>query len=236
MPSLLFEIALLPRFIGGVVIAFLSLHPAYFLSQYVALLKPCLAHHLVSELVSPSIVIKIVFLLLSACSLYVAHRQLAGEYGPSLSMRSIVCRILPFGLGPMSSKKFTNLYQRLQTNIPRLPYLGYDLFLGLRQRSNITSQTEYSGLSLNPCLKFLFAVSSLCKHPHDFVFPEVIDSRRTQTISPQSHLQNHSVLYLSFFLVTSYLIAVSLPNFLPETSINSVIFRSYSTWGGTFKL
>lgn len=41
--------------------------------------------------------------LFLACSSLVAHRQLPGVYGPSLSMRSTVC--CHDGLGPMSLKK-----------------------------------------------------------------------------------------------------------------------------------
>ena len=56
---------------------------------------------------------------LVACSAWVAQRQFSGEYGPSLSMRSIDRSA--DGRTPMSDTKFSNIIQRVQIVIPRPP-------------------------------------------------------------------------------------------------------------------
>jgi hypothetical protein len=73
--------------------------------------------------------------VLFACSVRVAHTQFDGSYAPPLFKRSMV---QPFGRSPMSSRNASNEdAHRLQTTIPRPPYLVNALFEGSPHRLRI---------------------------------------------------------------------------------------------------
>jgi len=103
---------------------------------------------------------------------------------------------LPFGLSPISAKKFSNLYQRLQTLIPRPPYLGHDVQFGFRQRDNIPAHVPYVGVAALPC--FTRFTASSCRQPHDKIFPRYTGDAGATCWHPQSQLKSQSRCTLWF--------------------------------------
>jgi hypothetical protein len=88
------------------------------------------SHHSRLLSVLPSCVSGRACLLLRACWAGVAHIQLSGAYGPSLSKRSMLCS--SDGRLPMSERKYSyEKRQRVQTAIPLAPYHWNPEWLGL---------------------------------------------------------------------------------------------------------
>jgi hypothetical protein len=132
--------------------------------------------------------------LLTACCALDAQRQLAGEYGPSLLMRSIDA---PGGRSPMSARKFgKESRHRSQTSIPRPPQSLNRGCFGFRQRCFSSSHVRYSGV--DRCgfrLVFLRAApcfTTVARQPHDFVLPDVNQDDRTKATDPHAHLHSQT--------------------------------------------
>lgn len=106
--------------------------------------KPTSRAHLAKVCDLPKRAKIVLFDLLLFCASIVAHRQLSREYGPSLSLRSTVCRRL--GLGPMSARKAAKSFQRGSRVIPRPPYMAYAFARTLKQRFRIPHQMSCSGV------------------------------------------------------------------------------------------
>lgn len=128
-----------------------------------------------------------ILLLFRACSAYVAHRQFSGEYGPSLSIRSMLC--FGDGRGPISLKKFSNNRHRGATVMPRPPYLLYELALGLSHRFRMPDQIAYSTVLDWWCVTALRYAESLKAQRH--LSPRFAKRlpRLITTTAPQTHWQ-----------------------------------------------
>jgi hypothetical protein len=175
-----------------------------------------------------SVVTKIVARLLSCCSSCVAHRQLLNEYPRKASFLS---RLSRFGLFPISARKFSNFRQRLQTVMPRPPYIPYLVAFGLLHLSFMLFQDVYSrgkrilrrarscgtkALSNFSC----FAFGPLATHPQLRDWPCVMVYPRIVLDVPQSHLHSQRVAPPGPFSRLS--ITRSLPNLWPERSRNGI--------------
>lgn len=189
-----------------------ALHPLFNLAHAVQNAMSYFSHQKTNGLLSPFISIILLFPLFLFCSRYVAHRQFFGEYGPLLSIRSSAC--LLDGGSPISFLKFKNPSipsHRLQIEIPRPPYLGYDLRFLSKTRCLILAQYLYNSVSLPPCVFFLFEESSAARHPQLFVSPIKRRAVLTKVSFPHSQRQSHRIFGMSLFLAST----VNLLNFLP---------------------
>lgn len=107
--------------------------------------SPVTSAHSTTVRVLPSCVSLRLRLLLRACSVRVAQRQLSGSYGPFTSLRSRLCRAE--GLGPKSAIKASKLScHRAHTTIPRPPYSAYPTTVGTVHLRSMPYQAWYSGV------------------------------------------------------------------------------------------
>lgn len=135
--------------------------------------------------------------LFLACWTRVAQTQLLGEYPLELSSRSTD---MPSGGGPISFRKFSNFIHRLQTVMPRPPYLGYQWLFGFRQRVLIPLHLLYAMLRCPflewPWVNRCFFTTSSARQPHERVWPTTNCKFRTTTMDPQSQIHREHVLNL----------------------------------------
>lgn len=152
------------------------------------------------------------------------QRQFSLVYGPFTSTLSRECRLE--GGCPISSKNFSNeVSQSAHTLIPRPPYLGYFLVLGLLQRVFISAQIEYIRVCAMECvvlrLMQIFRFCSSFKQPQELDSPTRKVCPSISFSIPQMHLQSHS--HLRFDPILDLDNTVSLPKVFPVKSINAPI-------------
>ena len=147
-------------------------HPLLSLKYIVPTVTPmCMAHSL-TVFVDPLCVIAFVVffgLLFLACSAYVAHRQLSGEYPLSLSILSRVC--LGVGARPISAIKFSYELSHLShTLMPLPPQCSYPGVFGLLHRHFMPLHVLNSFVIWDsPWVVTAAICRSLRKHPQDWV-------------------------------------------------------------------
>jgi hypothetical protein len=120
---------------------------------------------------SPLNVIQRVLQVFDPCCLRVAQRQFSGLYPWLLSILSMD---VPGGRGPMSERNATKLSrQRGQTVIPRPPYFSHAWWFLFSHRPFIEAQDLNAPVLLLPCVILVELATSLLRHPHDRVLPEI---------------------------------------------------------------
>lgn len=129
-------------------------------------------------------------------------------------MRSMEC--FGLGLGPMSSRKCSNLNQRGHTRIPLPPYRCQNVLLSLVHRAIIELHVLYIEVLESPCVLLQDDDLSLCRQPQDEVFPRFSEYPNAVVIFPQEHRQFHTDLSFSTLASPT---TVSLPNVFPEMSL-----------------
>lgn len=124
--------------------------------------------------------------ILRACSLAMAHRQLAGPYDPFWSgYRSIECS--RDGLRPMSARKFSKLFHRESMVMPLPPYKSQSALFGFVHRWNMRLHVAYSAVldALWNCFPDL--------QPQLFDVPRCRAFVKTGFSFPQIQRHNHAV-------------------------------------------
>ena len=135
------------------------------------------------------------FDVLRACASMSTHRQFSGEYGPSLSIRSIV-RLAAKPFASAQSTKDHGSSHSLQTTIPRSAYRFRQTEFGVfgSHRRRIPSHRKYAGWSLSlspfrvardgPCSRKVADRAQVAHMPPVFLN---VSARMARTIPQSGH-------------------------------------------------
>ena len=138
----------------------------------------------------------LVIVVLSICWLGVAQRQFSLKYPLSLS---ILSKLLPFGLAPISARKTSKHFHSGHIVIPRPAYCLKEWCFLFSHRCFMLCHDLYVGVRDILCVNPLVFRRSLQRHPQEMMRPLTSEFLLHSFSIPQSHLTSAINSVLPFF-------------------------------------